>query len=122
MQARPRIQSIHARREAGFTHESVTCQPVSGQGQRQHSPAGESLVPLIPDYCFVFAALICRIKRLISSGVSFPAYFGMRPFPLLMILRKSSAEVAATFSETSDGPPKCRPSPVLPWHLAQLFW
>jgi hypothetical protein len=34
-----------------------------------------------------------------------------------MMLRTSSTEAAAVLSEMSDGPPKCRPSAVFPWHF-----
>ena len=42
------------------------------------------------------------------------AYFGMRLFPLLMILRNSSSDSDVDLPDTSDGPAKCRPSAVLP--------
>ena len=50
----------------------------------------------------------------ISSDVSLPAYLGMWPLPLVIMLRRSSVEVAVVFSEKSDGPPKWRPSAALP--------
>ena len=37
------------------------------------------------------------------------------------MLRRSSSEAAATLSEISDGPAKCRPSAVFPWQPAQSF-
>src|ERR1700675_1780015 len=116
-QARPRIQSIHARREEGaeVTDESVTCDPGWDQGERRRAGA-----PVFPPaiYCLfrdlICWALICSTSVSTSSGVSLLAYFGMRPLPLLMILRRSSAEVATVLSETRDGPPKWRPSAVFP--------
>jgi hypothetical protein len=33
-----------------------------------------------------------------------PAYFGIRPFPFVIMLCRSSAEAAATLSEISEGP------------------
>ena len=59
-------------------------------------------------------SLICRTSASISSGVSFVAYLGIRPLPLAMTFRRSSAEAPAVLSEMSDGPPKWRPSAVLP--------
>jgi hypothetical protein len=53
---------------------------------------------------FVFTFLICWTSVSISSEVSLPAYFGIRPLPFVMMLCRSSVEVA--FSEISDGPPK----------------
>lgn len=58
----------------------------------------------------------------ISSKVSLLANLGMWPLPLLMMLRRSSVEAAAVLSEMSDGPPKWRPSAVLPWHFAHFVW
>src|SRR6185369_13191068 len=68
---------------------------------------------------FLFKASICLTRVSISSGVSLPAYFGIRPLPLVIMLRRSSADADATFSDTNAGPPKCRPPAVLPWHFAQ---
>lgn len=68
----------------------------------------------------LFKVLICWTSVLISSEVSLLAYLGIRPLPLVMMLCNSSVEVA--LSEMSDGPPKWRPSAVLPWHFAQFFW
>jgi hypothetical protein len=59
-------------------------------------------------------ALICWTRVSISSEVSLLAYLGLWPLPLVMTLRKSSGDVAAVFSEMSDGLPKWRPSAVLP--------
>src|ERR1700688_2907024 len=69
---------------------------------------------------FPFSARISWTRLSISSDVSLPAYLGIRPLPLAMMLRKSSTEVAAVFSEMSEGPPKCRPSAVFPWHFAHF--
>src|ERR1700675_1752556 len=112
MQARPRIQSIQARREEGaeVTDESVTCDPGWGQGERRRT--GAPVSPLAVH--FLFRALICWTRVSISSDVSLPAFLGMRPLPLVMMLRRRSAEVAAVFSVMSAGPPKWRPSAVLP--------
>jgi len=63
---------------------------------------------------FLFSALICSTSVLISCGESLAAYFGMRPLPLLMMSRRSSLGAALTLSEISEGPPKWRPSAVLP--------
>src|SRR5271157_4740667 len=103
-QAKPRIQSIQARREerAEVTDESVTCERGRGQGERRRART-----PVSPwAVHFLFRALICWTSVSISSEVSLPAYLGMRPLPWVMRLRRSSAEVAAVFSEMSDGPPK----------------
>jgi hypothetical protein len=74
---------------------------------------------------FLFNLLICWTSISISSEVSLPTYFGILPLPLVMMLYMSSVEVAlveVALSEMSDGPPKWRPSAVLPWHFAQFFW
>src|SRR5208283_827587 len=63
---------------------------------------------------FWFNDLICCTSASISSGVSLLANFGIRPLPSVITLRKLSVEAAFTFSETSGGPPKCRPAAVLP--------
>jgi len=63
---------------------------------------------------YFFGALISWTSVLISSGVSLPEYFGMWCLPFVMISRSSSAEAAVVFSETSDGPPKWRPSALFP--------
>ncbi len=55
---------------------------------------------------FCFKDLICRTSPSISSGVSLLANFGIRPLPFAITLRKSSADAAFTFPETSDGPAK----------------
>src|ERR1700693_3248227 len=70
---------------------------------------------------FPLSARICWTRLSISSGVSLPAYLGIRPLPLAMMLRKSSTDAATLLSETSDGPPKCLPSAVFPWHFAHSF-
>src|SRR5579872_5440277 len=62
----------------------------------------------------VLADRICCSSVVISSDDSLPPYLGMRPLPLLTILSSSSSEVERVLSEISDGPPKCRPSAVLP--------
>ena len=38
------------------------------------------------------------------------------------MLRSSSLETAAAFSDMSDGPRKCRPVAAIPWHFAQFRW
>src|SRR5271157_5083000 len=68
----------------------------------------------LPTSHFLFKALTCWTRLSISSALSLLAYLGMRPLPLVMMLRRSSEEVSATFSEIRDGPPKWRPSAVLP--------
>src|ERR1039457_4195916 len=71
---------------------------------------------------FLFKAWISTTNLSISFAVSLPENLGMRHLPLVMMLRKSSADAAATLGELRDGPAKCRPSADLPWHLAQFFW
>jgi len=39
-----------------------------------------------------------------------------------MMLCRSSADAALVSSDTSDGPPKRRPSAAFPWHFAQFCW
>jgi hypothetical protein len=55
---------------------------------------------------FLFTAWIWRTSVSISSAVSLPVNLGMWLLPLAMMLRKSSVEAAAVFSEMSEGPPK----------------
>ncbi len=49
--------------------------------------------------------LICWTSASISSGASLPVYLGMRPLPLVMMLRRSSDDIAVALSEMSEGPP-----------------
>ena len=66
----------------------------------------------LPPAHFLFKVSIWRTNVSISSEVSLLAYLGIRPLPLVMMRRRSSAE--ETLSEISDGPPKWRPSAALP--------
>ena len=61
---------------------------------------------------FLFNLLISSTRVSISSEVNLPMHFGILPLPLVMILCRSSVEVA--LAEISDGPPKWRPSALLP--------
>ena len=66
----------------------------------------------LPPAHFLFKVSIWRTSVSISSEVSLLAYLGIRPLPLVMMRRRSSAE--ENLSEISDGPPKWRPSAVFP--------
>ncbi len=68
MQARPRIQSIQARREEGaeVTDESVTCDPGWGQGERPWTGT-----PLSSGCSFFIQGFDLRRLNLLDQGVNF---------------------------------------------------
>jgi hypothetical protein len=83
-------------------------------GMTKHQQIPQWLAPFRNDKPDYFPDLIWVARASISSGFSLPVYFGIRCLPLVMMLRRSSADIAVASAETSDGPPKWRPSAVLP--------
>lgn len=73
-------------------------------GAVESLPAKIMQLPRLELY-FPLSDWIWRTSALISSSVSLPANLGMCPLPLTMIFRTSSSEEAATFTDTSEGPP-----------------